>query len=273
MRRVELSVSRYADRAAVIVGSVLLATLTRRVATVATAASLALPALVGSSASTVATEAAGVLHATPVAVTTTSLLSTKVATVAPVPHRLTVYKSPNGAFMRYLSNRTALGSLRTVLVTASRSDGWYQVLLPVRPNGTRGWIRKSAVITTTNPMRIVISRRLKVLKLYRSGVFVMKFPVAVGKPTTPSPTGLFYVTDRINTGQPGGAYGPYALGLSGFSNVLFSFSGGDGEVGIHGTNAPSSIGHAVTHGCIRLYNAGITKLYSKIWIGTPVVVN
>jgi lipoprotein-anchoring transpeptidase ErfK/SrfK len=245
--------------------------LTRRVATVATAASLALPALVGSSATTVATEAAGI-HASLVTVTTTSLLSTKVATVAPVPHRLTVYKAPNGAFMRYLSNRTPLGSLRTVLVTASRSDGWLQVLLPVRPNGTRGWIRKSAVITTTNPMRIVVSRKYRVLKLYRNGVFVMKFPVAVGKPSTPSPAGLFYVTDHIATGQPGGAYGPYALGLSGFSNVLFSFAGSDGVVGIHGTNETSSVGHAVTHGCIRLFNRDITKLYSKVWIGTPVVV-
>ena len=212
------------------------------------------------------------MHPSLVAVTTTSLLSTKVATVAPVPHRLTVYKAPNGAFMRYLSNRTPLGSLRTVLVTASRSDGWLQVLLPVRPNGTRGWIRKSAVITTTNPMRIVVSRKYRVLKLYRKGVFVMKFPVAVGKPSTPSPAGLFYVTDHIATGQPGGAYGPYALGLSGFSNVLFSFAGSDGVVGIHGTNERSSVGHAVTHGCIRLYNRDITKLYSKIWIGTPVVV-
>ncbi|HMC67943.1 MAG TPA: L,D-transpeptidase, partial [Mycobacteriales bacterium] len=181
-------------------GHVLLATLTRRVATVATTASLALPALVGSSASTVVTETAGAIHPALVTVTTTSLLSTKVATVAPVPHRLTVYKAPNGAFMRYLSNRTPLGSLRTVLVTASRSDGWLQVLLPVRPNGTRGWIRKSAVITTTNPMRIVVSRRYKTLKLYRNGVFVMKFPVAVGKPSTPSPPGLFYVTDHIATG-------------------------------------------------------------------------
>lgn len=251
----------------------LLANLTRRVATAATAASLALPTLVGASATTVATGTAGAVNPSLVTVTTTSLLSTKVATVAPVPHRISVYYKPNGAFMRYLSNRTPLGSLRTVLVTASRSDGWLQVLLPVRPNGTRGWIRKSAVITTTNPMRIVISLRYKVLKLYRNGVFVMKFPVAVGKPTTPSPTGLFYVTDRINTGQPGGAYGPYALGLSGFSNVLFTFSGGDGEVGIHGTNTPSSIGHAVTHGCIRLYNRDITKLYNRIWIGTPVVVH
>jgi len=227
---------------------------------------------VGSSASTVVTETAGAIHPALVTVTTTSLLSTKVATVAPVPHRLTVYKAPNGAFMRYLSNRTPLGSLRTVLVTASRSDGWLQVLLPVRPNGTRGWIRKSAVITTTNPMRIVVSRRFKTLKLYRNGVFVMKFPVAVGKPSTPSPPGLFYVTDHIATGQPGGAYGPYALGLSGFSNVLFSFAGSDGVVGIHGTNETSSVGHAVTHGCIRLYNRDITKLYSKVWIGTPVVV-
>jgi lipoprotein-anchoring transpeptidase ErfK/SrfK len=246
--------------------------LTRRVATVATAASLALPALVSSGATTFAPEAAGVIHPSLVAVTTTSLISTKVATIAPVPHRLTVYKAPHGAFMRYLSNRTPLGSLRTVLVTASRSDGWLQVLLPVRPNGTRGWIRKSAVITTTNPMRIVVSRRYRVLKLYRHGVFVMKFPVAVGKPSTPSPAGLFYVTDHIATGQPGGAYGPYALGLSGFSNVLFSFAGSDGVVGIHGTNERSSIGHAVTHGCIRLYNRDITRLYSKIWIGTPVVV-
>ena len=227
----------------------------------------------GTTASTVATETATAIHPVFATVTTTSLLSTKIATIAPVYHRLSVYYTPNGKFMRYLSNRTPLGSLRTVLVTASRSDGWYQVLLPVRPNGTRGWIRKSAVITTTNPMRIVISRKYKTLKLYRRGVFVMKFPVAVGKPTTPSPAGLFYVTDKIATGQPGGAYGPYALGLSGFSNVLFSFSGGDGEVGIHGTNTPSSIGHAVTHGCIRLYNAGITKLYSRIWIGTPVVVH
>src|SRR5436305_1207162 len=92
------------------------------------------------------------------------------------------------------------------------------------------------------------------------------------QPSTPSPTGLFYVTDHIATGQPGGAYGPYALGLSGFSNVLFSFAGSDGVVGIHGTNETSSVGHAVTHGCIRLYNRDITKLYSKVWIGTPVVV-
>ena len=112
----------------------------------------------------------------------------------------------------------------------------------------------------------------RTLTLYRRGVFVMKFPVAVGKASTPSPTGLFYVTDKIATGQPGGAYGPYALGLSGFSNVLFTFGGGDGEVGIHGTNETSSVGHPVTHGCIRLYNRDITKLYSKIWIGTPVVV-
>jgi len=207
-----------------------------------------------------------------VAVTTTSMLSYKTATIAMVYHRISIYSTP-GHFLRYMSSRTPLGSLRTLLVTAKRSDGWLQVQMPVRPNGTRDWIRADSVILNTTPMRIVVSRRYKTLTLLKAGVRVARYPVAVGKPSTPTPAGLFYIIDKIVTGQPGGAFGPYALGLSGYSNVLFSFDGGDGVVGIHGTNVASSVGHAVTHGCIRLYNRDVTRLYPKVWLGTPVVVN
>lgn len=189
-----------------------------------------------------------------------------------VYHRISVYKAPGGAFLRSMSTRTPLGSLRTLLVTAKRSDGWLQVQLPVRPNGTRAWIRKSSVVLDVVPMRIVINRRLHTLTLLRDGVRVARFPVAVGKPSTPTPTGLFWVIDKLPTGNPGGAFGPYALGLSGYSNVLKSFDGGDGVVGIHGTNVSSSVGHPVTHGCIRLFNRDITKLYKQVWLGTPVLV-
>jgi lipoprotein-anchoring transpeptidase ErfK/SrfK len=206
-----------------------------------------------------------------VAVTTTSLLSPTKATIAMVYHRISVYSTP-GHFLRYLSRRTPLGSLRSLLVTAKRSDGWLQVQMPVRPNGTRDWIKASSVILNTTPMRIVVSRRYKTLTLLKAGVRVARYPVAVGKPSTPTPTGLFYIIDKISTGQPGGAFGPYALGLSGYSNVLFSFDGGDGVVGIHGTNVSSSVGHAVTHGCIRLYNRDVTRLFPKVWLGTPVLV-
>ena len=211
-------------------------------------------------------------HLALTSVTTTSTLSPSRAVSANVYHRISVYKAPRGAFLRYLSNRTPLGSLRTLLVTAKRSDGWLQVLLPVRPNGTRAWIRASSVITITTPMRIVINTTYHTLTLLRAGSVVARFPVAVGKSTTPTPKGLFFVADKIETGQPYGAFGPYALGLSGYSNVLLSFDGGDGVVGIHGTNVDSSVGHAVSHGCVRMHNRDVTTLYKRIWLGTPVVV-
>jgi lipoprotein-anchoring transpeptidase ErfK/SrfK len=205
-------------------------------------------------------------------VTTTRMLSPSRAVVALAYHRIAIYSAPGGRVVRYMSNRTVYGSLRTLLVMEKRSDGWLQVLLPVRPNGSRGWIRASAAMTNVTPMRIVVNRSTRTLYLLRGGVPIAHYPVAVGKPSTPTPKGLFYVTDKIVTGSPGGAYGPYALGLSGYSNVLTSFAGGDGVVGIHGTNADSSVGHPVTHGCIRLHNRDIPKLYWKIWVGTPVQI-
>jgi lipoprotein-anchoring transpeptidase ErfK/SrfK len=83
---------------------------------------------------------------------------------------------------------------------------------------------------------------------------------------------LFYVTDNLSTGNAAGAYGPYALGLSGHSDVLLQFGSGDGVLGIHGTNEPSSIGRNATHGCIRLRNTDITAIRKQVPLGVPVRV-
>ena len=205
-------------------------------------------------------------------VLTTSLLSPSSATIATSNHRIAVMRAPGGPAAWHLSARTELGAVRTFLVTAQRSDGWLQVQVPVRPNGTRGWVKATSVTTSVTPMRIVVDRHAKTLTLLRAGAPVAHYSVAVGTSSTPTPAGLFFISDRLPTLDAPGPFGPYALGLSGYSNVLTSFDGGDGVIGIHGTNADWSVGHAASHGCVRMHNSEITALYKQVALGTPVLV-
>jgi lipoprotein-anchoring transpeptidase ErfK/SrfK len=99
------------------------------------------------------------------------------------------------------------------------------------------------------------------------------FPVAVGKRSTPTPTGRFFVTDVILIRNPYGAYGPAALGLSGHSNVLTRFGSGDGVLGIHGTNEPWSVGRSASHGCVRMRNRDVLALVRIAPTGTPVTIS
>jgi lipoprotein-anchoring transpeptidase ErfK/SrfK len=95
--------------------------------------------------------------------------------------------------------------------------------------------------------------------------------VAVGSPSTPTPTGRFYVNQRLVPTESGGPFGPGAIGVSAFSNVLTGWTQG-GPVAIHGTNEPWSIGHAVSNGCIRLPNATLLRLFRVALAGTPVII-
>src|SRR4051812_17831049 len=112
-----------------------------------------------------------------------------------------------------------------------------------------------------------------VLPLRRGGTPVSPFRPAAGPPATPTPTGAFFISDRLPTLAPYGPYGPYALGLSGYSDVLLTFAGADGVLGIHGTNEYWSVGHPVSHGCIRMHNSDVTWLYRKIGLGAAVIVH
>jgi lipoprotein-anchoring transpeptidase ErfK/SrfK len=100
---------------------------------------------------------------------------------------------------------------------------------------------------------------------------VERDPVGVGRrAVTPTPFGLYYVTELLKQSDPAGPYGPYAFGLSAHSDVLHEFAGGNGEIGIHGTNDPSAVGTNVSHGCIRVYNSVISRLAHELPLGTPV---
>jgi lipoprotein-anchoring transpeptidase ErfK/SrfK len=157
-------------------------------------------------------------------------------------------------------------------VEDSRPDGWLHVLLPIRPNGSTGWIRASDVDVTSSPFHILVSLSAHHLTVYNGTVVVIDDTVAVGAPATPTPTGHFYIRALLKAPNPNTTYGPYAYGLSGYSETLEQFAGGDAEVGIHGNNDASVLGQNVSHGCVRMSNDAIRKLTRILPLGTPVEI-
>ncbi len=184
-----------------------------------------------------------------------------------------VFAAPgDGQPATVLPATTEFGSPRALLVVTDDGE-WLQVALPERPNGSTGWIRRDAVEVRTIDESIVIDVAARTLTLLDGGVEVLTTPVAVGTDANPTPTGAFYVVDKLDTGDPGGPYGRFALGVSAHSDVLTEFSGGDGQVGIHGTDDPSSIGSAVSHGCVRVPNDVAQVLAETVNLGTPVLIS
>lgn len=110
------------------------------------------------------------------------------------------------------------------------------------------------------PYSILINTSSRTLKLYRSGKLVKTYTVAVGKPSSPTPKGTFKIINRAV--NPGGPFGARWLGLS----------APYGDYGIHGTNNPSSIGKAVSNGCIRMHNKDVIELARLVPIGTTVKI-
>lgn len=180
-----------------------------------------------------------------------------------------VFDRPDGLTITTLAPTTTFGTTRVLLAEETEGD-WTRVRLPSRPNHRTGWIRSSQVQLEALELEVTIDLQSRTL-FVRSGLdMIVESPVAIGSSDNPTPTGTFYVTDKLETPDPLGAYGPYAFGLSGYSETLTEFAGGDGQIGIHGTNDPDSIGEAVSHGCIRLPNELVSQLAETLPLGTPV---
>lgn len=172
--------------------------------------------------------------------------------------------------LRSLANPQPSGAPLTFLLKDAQGPGWLEVFLPVRPNGSSGWIRTVDVSVTAVTFRVDVHVKSHVLKVFENGDLRGTYPVGVGTENTPTPGGTFYLKELLIPTNKGGFYGPYAYGLSGFSNVLTKFGKGEGVVGIHGTNDESTIGKDVSSGCIRMRNADITTLAKLLPLGTPV---
>jgi lipoprotein-anchoring transpeptidase ErfK/SrfK len=164
-----------------------------------------------------------------------------------------------------------------LLVLRSRLDHggrrWLRVRLPERPNDRAGWILADRTRTSTTAWRIVISTGSRTVEARRAGRRVRRFAAVVGAAATPTPRGLFAISERIR--QPRGVLGPWALHLTAHSGVLDDFGGGKGRVAIHGRAGAllaDPLGSARSHGCIRIGNGPVSWLARRAVEGTPVVV-
>ena len=172
---------------------------------------------------------------------------------------------------RILPEKTILGT-PTVVSIIGDFDGWVHALLPGRPNGQTGWIRAADVEVFTLEREVVVDLDERRLTVLSDGEEVFESSVAVGSEVSPTPTGVFFVTDAVRLTAPNGPWGPYAFGLSARSDVVTEFNGGDGIVGIHGTNQPWSIGEAASLGCVRLPNEVIEVLWDIMAVGMKVTI-
>lgn len=167
---------------------------------------------------------------------------------------------------------TILNTVTVLTVIGEPANGWAEVMLPIRPNGSTGWIRTDHVELYLVEGTIVIDLSDKTLTYTVNGEEMINSTVAIGTAQNQTPTGVFFVTDSVTLANPNSVWGPHALGLSARSDTITEYNGGDGIIGIHGTSNPASIGRAVSLGCVRLPNDLITELHTMVPLGTPVEI-
>jgi len=173
--------------------------------------------------------------------------------------------------------RRPLTRVRTVLpvlgyATTSDEGSWVHVRLPGRPNGRKGWIRASQTKRTSTEWQISIKLSTRRVTAYRDGRAERRFRAVVGKPSTPTPPGRFFIEEAVAlSSRDAGA--PFALATSARSVVLQEFNGGPGQIALHGTdNLSGALGTAASNGCIRLSTRAITWLAGRIGSGVPLTI-
>jgi len=172
----------------------------------------------------------------------------------------------------WADNPTWEGLPGIFLVHEKRGD-WLRVQVSMRPNQATAWIKASEVTTRTVSSRIVVDTANRTLTAYEGGRQVLQASVAPGKGSTPTPHGEFFVDGIVKLTSTNGPYGAFQVSVAAFSNVHYSFGGGNGQIAIHGTNDPALIGTPASNGCVRMTNEDITALTNLITVGTPVQIS
>lgn len=185
---------------------------------------------------------------------------------------LPVYLTAGGGEpLETLDGTTILGTVTVLGVVGDIDGDRVEVMLPGRPNGRTGWVETDRVDLYPVDGQIIIDLSERTLT-FSSSDTKLTTSVAVGSSHNPTPTGTYFVTDVVKVADALGPWGPHALGLSARSETITEFNGGDGIIGIHGTNRPETIGDAASLGCVRLPNDVITQLYELVPLGTPVLI-
>jgi L,D-transpeptidase catalytic domain len=198
-----------------------------------------------------------------------------VTTWATAVYAQPVYQQPSKSSrvvtrLRFVTSDGFLQSYIALRERKTARGDWVQLRLPMRPNGRTGWVRRGALDTfSVVHTQLVLNRAQHRITLYRSGNVVFTAPVGVGKASTPTPPGHFWITEKFAV-HGMSVYGPYAFGTSDYS-VLSDWPGG-GIIGLHGTDQPQLVPGNPSHGCIRLHNSDVMRLAGLVPIGTPLLI-
>jgi hypothetical protein len=191
--------------------------------------------------------------------------------------RFPVYAEPDldsEPMMELESHNPAKQQLNFLVLSAmadADGTGWFEILVPERPNGSKGWVELNDDLEVFSiDERIEVDLSDYELRYYKKGQLRETFEVGVGQDRYPTPVGVFYVWAHVPQPDKEGPYGNLALGLSGFSPVLSDWPGG-GRAAVHGTADASDKGAKVSHGCVRVFNEDMRKL-RHIRLGTPVLI-
>jgi hypothetical protein len=205
---------------------------------------------------------------TPVGQNLVILLHNKIARTVPSNH---------AREMTVVNSRRPITGVATGLpvlgrFTSKHGQVWVDVRLPGRPNSSTGWITTGGTMPSWTPWRLTVNLDARLVTVYYRGKVRARFPAVVGKPSTPTPTGQFFIEEGLSL-SPEASGAPFALATSARSDVFSEFDGGPGQIAIHGMgNLPGALGTASSHGCIRLDATDITWLAMRIGSGVPLTI-
>jgi lipoprotein-anchoring transpeptidase ErfK/SrfK len=168
------------------------------------------------------------------------------------------------------------GSTMVLPVVSHKVDSsgrqWLQVRIPYRSKVPMAWIPASDTVARSLTFHLVVELGARRLDVFHYGRLIHEFPVVVGKPSTPTPSGQFFIVERVRM-YSSWADGQWALATSDYSNVLQEFEGGDGQIALHAkAELVGTLGTAVSHGCVRLADGVAAELAGEIPNGTPLTI-
>jgi lipoprotein-anchoring transpeptidase ErfK/SrfK len=205
--------------------------------------------------------------------------SATLSTTAKIMIETNVYAQPGKRIKLQLPTHAQWGGGPNVLLVLDsrmyKGKAWLRVALPDRPNGSSGWIREDFVRLSTTHWRVTVNRAAHTVTVYSNGKKQRSFKAVIGKPSTPTPRGLYAIYEKLAQYNPKGFLGPWALHLTAFSNVLLNYGGGPGRVAIHGrdgTSLEDPLGSSASHGCVRVDDVNIIWMARVIPLGTPVLI-
>ncbi len=194
------------------------------------------------------------------------------ALVALVVHRTTMRAAPGGPVLAAVPVRTPFGSPDAMWVRRVHGR-WLGVASQLAGNNRMGWIPAADASLSRVDWELRVSLSARRLTVLEAGRTIQRYQVAVGAPASPTPTGRFAVTDRLRTGDPAGPYGCCILALSAVAPHAIQGWNGGNRIAIHSTPESSTIGDAVSHGCVRLTLAEGRWLLLHVPIGTPTYIS